>query len=497
MELRDENDHSPQFSQPYYQAEVSASTAQGTSVLTLSAEDPDSGLNSLLSFSLTHMDLPLSFRVNHSSGVVSTGQGFRGDVTSYVIAAAVSDRGAPQPRTDTTAIFITVVPDNDHPPQFSQPEGYSVVIPEAWPPGESVVQISARDPDPIDSPITFSISSGDPGGMFTVDPSTGLIHLSGELDYQTQSLYQLVVIAQDGGTPPRNSTASVNISIEDVNNHAPRFDLVQYTISILENTTVGTLVGVITASDPDAASITYILTVNSYDDDGFPLFSLDNETGVLVTTAPLDRELSPVHHLLVSAVDSGYPIRLSNSVPVTVVLVDLNDTPPHFDQSDYTFPLLRYLAPGLYVGMVTATDDDLIGRELEYSIDSNTSDGLFVINSTSGVILTRARVPEDGLTDYQLTVTVFDGDSITTVPVTLELTSDGHFCEGKHSYSTQKWSFISLFLSLLFLSLSLFLQSLGCVLMFLQSTVHLLPLGHVILVSWALSMTHSALMKNT
>ena len=429
IELRDENDHSPQFTESYYQAEVAASAAEGTSVLSLSATDPDSGSNAELTYFLTHLDVPLSFTVDRTTGVVFTGRGFIGIVESYVVVAAVSDQGAPHPRSDTTTIFITVVPGNNFAPLFSEMEGYSVVVPETLPVGGSVVNILASDPDSVDSQITFSITSGDPEEIFVINPSTGLLTLAGSLDYQEQSLYWLQVTAEDSGTPSRSSPIAVNISIEDINNHAPLFATPTYTVSLLENATVGSSVALISASDVDASSITYILTVNSYQS-GTPLFTLDSATGLLTTTSALDRELSGVHELLTSAVDSGYPIRLSNSVPVIIILIDLNDTPPQFDQSDYIFPVLRYLASDLYVAMVIATDSDLIGQQLEYDIVGDTSGGLFTINSTSGVISTRVRVPEDALTDYHLEVTAFDGALMTTVPVTLQLTSDGHFCEG-------------------------------------------------------------------
>ena len=428
--LRDENDHSPQFTEPYYQTEISSSAPVGTNVITLSADDRDSGENAELSYLLTHLDIPLSFIVDHDTGVVSVGLGFRGDINTYVLGASVSDRGAPQPRSDTTTIFITVVPHNAYPPQFSQPGGYNVTIDETLSLGGSVVQIFASDLDPTDSLITFSITSGDPEEIFTMDPSTGIIYLSGVLDYQMESSYQLEVTAEDNGTPSRNSTVVVNISIKDINNHAPIFDESQYTISILENTSIGSSVAMITASDPDTINITYILTVNSYDEDGIALFSLSSDCGTLTTTSSLDREVTDVHELLISAVDSGYPVRLSNSVPVSVILIDLNDTPPQFDQSDYIFLLLRYLASNLYVATVTATDSDLIGQQLVYDIVNDTSEGLFAIDSTTGVISTRHRVPEDALVDYSLILTAFDGHITTTVLVTMILTSEGQYCEG-------------------------------------------------------------------
>lgn len=53
--------------------------------------------------------------------------------------------------------------------------------------------------------------------------------LSGEistrlaLDREQQSSYQLVVVVQDGGTPPRSATGTAHISVLDENDNAPTF----------------------------------------------------------------------------------------------------------------------------------------------------------------------------------------------------------------------------------------------------------------------------------
>lgn len=43
------------------------------------------------------------------------------------------------------------------------------------------------------------------------------------LDREQQSSYQLVVVVQDGGTPPRTATGAAHITVLDENDHAPAF----------------------------------------------------------------------------------------------------------------------------------------------------------------------------------------------------------------------------------------------------------------------------------
>lgn len=43
------------------------------------------------------------------------------------------------------------------------------------------------------------------------------------LDREQQSSYQLVVVVQDGGTPPRSATGTAHITVLDENDNTPSF----------------------------------------------------------------------------------------------------------------------------------------------------------------------------------------------------------------------------------------------------------------------------------
>ena len=428
--LIDENDNNPVFSQMFYSVQIPESTAFGTEILELDAMDIDSGSNSELVFSITHLNVPNSFAINQTSGAIATNVTFRlvEDVTSsYIISAAVSDRGNPRPRIDTTTVFIEVTPDNVYPPEFNPPQGYSVEIPETLIVGGTVAEISAVDPDTGLSP-TFAIASGDTFAKFDIDPSTGLLTLTSTLDVLQASSYQLVVTATDSGAPPLRGSVGVNVTVIDVNNHVPEFQGTPYVAEVSENVAVGTSVITVFATDPDAVNVTYALTINTYQD-GSPLFLLDSRSGTVYTAAGIDREFAAQLEILVTAIDSGYPLRLSNSVPVTVLVQDLNDNPPRFNQSEFTIPALRLLSPGQFVSTVTATDADVVGQELAYGITADSSLGVFAIDPPTGDIFTSLQVPE-GSDSFELTLAVSDGVFVTEVPVLIELVDSGEFCEG-------------------------------------------------------------------
>ena len=426
VSLIDENDNSPQFSEMFYQISIPESTQVGTEILTLEASDADSGTNSELVFSITHLSQPLTFVVNQTTGVVATNSTFDLDsLTSYVISASVADRGNPQPRAAATTIFVEVVPNNDDPPMFSNPDGYSIEIPDTLNVGGSIIQVSASDMDSV----AYSIQSGGSGGMFAIDPSTGLLTLSGRLDFNARTSHSLLIEAVDGGMPPRTALVEVNITVLDRNSHAPLFDSDTYHVSVFENVTIATSIIQVMATDGDASNVTYQIAVNYYTG-GVAAFDIDPVTGVVVTVSGLDREESETIELLVSAVDSGYILRRSTSVPLIVTLLDLNDSPPVFSQPEYHPPLLRLLSSEKSVTRILATDADLVGEEIVYSIMADSSGGLFRIDAETGTIVTAGRVPE-ATSGYQLIVEASDGEFVTSVAVNLVPVDDGDFCEGE------------------------------------------------------------------
>ena len=434
ISLLDENDNSPQFSEMFYRISIPELTPVGTEILTLEASDADSGTNSELVFSITHLSEPLTFVINQTSGVLATNETFMFDfVTSFVISVEVADRGNPQPRGASTTVFVEVVPDNISPPLFSEPDGYSVEVPETLDIGGAVITVSAFDLLEMDS-VVYSLESEGSDGIFDIDPSTGLVTLLDTLDFKAQPFHRLVVIATDSGTPPTTTSVELNITVLDVNNHAPVFEQRSYQVSVFENVTVGTQIiqVVATDADVDTSNITYQITVN-YRPQGVPAFSINEFTGVIVTTTPIDREEDDVIQLLVSAIDSGYVLRRSTTIPVIVELVDLNDSPPVFVQSEFSAGVLRLLSTGKPVTQVVAVDPDsaAVGEELMYSIVNGDSGGLFSINPASGWIDTTGRVPEE-TRGYLLNVSAFDGVFLVSVLVNLLPVDNGEFCEGMY-----------------------------------------------------------------
>ncbi|KAG8131653.1 hypothetical protein E2320_009564 [Naja naja] len=92
-----------------------------------------------------------------------------------------------------------------------------------------IVHFIAVDKDQegtANSEVVFCLVSQTPElkpRLFTIDSTSGIIHITQCLDYETNRNFRLVIRASDRGSPSLSSTATINIAVEDSNNNLPVF----------------------------------------------------------------------------------------------------------------------------------------------------------------------------------------------------------------------------------------------------------------------------------
>lgn len=116
-------------------------------------------------------------------------------------------------------------------------------------------------------------------------------------------------------------------------------------------------------------------------------FRVDTATGTeftLKTSGALDRETTPSYTLVLTATDSG-TTPLASMVTCTVTVTDINDETPVFGVSQaVTFP--ENTPTTTVIDTITATDADIgANARLTYLIESGDVDGVFVIDSDTGL----------------------------------------------------------------------------------------------------------------
>lgn len=85
---------------------------------------------------------------------------------------------------------------------------------------------------------SYSLAGGD--GKFSINPATGQIITSALLDRETRGSYQLVVVASDGGLPQgMSSSATVEVTVADINDNPPRFHHHPYVTHVPASTSAG------------------------------------------------------------------------------------------------------------------------------------------------------------------------------------------------------------------------------------------------------------------
>lgn len=250
----------------------------GSDVL-IQASDADSGLNSMIRYSVVDANYGGIITVNPITGELTLNSSVSSSHTSrgqYEVVIRATDLGIPPLYADANVHVRVGVSGNQRP--IFKNVTYAVTIPENAPRTTEILRVRATDPDGPDNLIEYSLVNSDDN--FHVNRKTGAVSVSErailDLDTAGTSYYHLVVIATDSGLPIREiAHADVYINVTDVNDKPPKFDSdVSYIVYVPEMTAVGQVVFKVNAVDPDEnASIRYAIVepTRANDKTGLPL----------------------------------------------------------------------------------------------------------------------------------------------------------------------------------------------------------------------------------
>ncbi|XP_078508042.1 cadherin-22 [Lissotriton helveticus] len=241
------------------------------------------------------------------------------------------------------------------------------------------------DSDEGDSSIKYTISGEGAGTIFIINELTGDIHATERLDREHKTFYTLRAQARDRETNNLLEPESeFVIKVQDINDSEPKFMQVPYIGSIPELSPIGTSVMQVTASDADdpmygsSARVVYSVL------DGEQHFSVDSKTGVIRTAVGnLDREFQDRYEVVIRATDmAGQMGGLSGSTTVTIVITDVNDSPPRFPQKMYQFSIAESAPIGTLIGTVKAEDLDLgENTDMMYQIQEEEGTNMFKVTT--------------------------------------------------------------------------------------------------------------------
>lgn len=398
---------------------VSENAANGTVVGTVIAADVDQGQS--LTYRILASPVPGAFAINPATGQITVANGALLDFesrTSIELGVQADDNGTPVLGT-VAPITINITNMNEAPVTPNR----SFSIAENAAAGATVGTVTATDPDAGQS-LTYAITGGNVNNAFAVHPTTGAVTVSNPaaLNFETTPVFNLTVTATDNGSPVRSGSAVVAIDLLNVN-EAPTVN--PATFAVDENRANGTVIGTITATDPDAGQTrTFAITGGNPNN----AFAINPTTGVLTVsnTAALNFEATPQFALTVTATDNGSPAR-SGSALVTINLLNVNETPVLAAQA---FAVKTKSKAGTVVGTVVSSDPD-VGQTRTYAIVSGNGSSnkpVFAINATTGVITVKTASSVTSSGKYTLGIRVTDNGSpslSTTGTITIYVNSSG------------------------------------------------------------------------
>ncbi|KAG7484197.1 hypothetical protein MATL_G00046980 [Megalops atlanticus] len=422
LEIKDLNDNAPSFNRDHIDLNISETAAPGTRIPLEGANDPDSGSFGVQTYEITPKDM-------FGLDIKTRGDGSRfaelvlekpldretQSHYSYVITAL--DGGDP-PKFDTVTLNIKVIDSNDNNPVFDQAV-YTVKVMENSPNNTVVIDLNATDPDEgTNGEIVYSFNSyvsEKTRDLFKIDPRTGIIAVTGELDYESTNVYEIDVQAKDLGPNSIPAHCKVTVNVMDANDNVPVIKMLSANsemVEVSENAQLGYVIALVRVSDRDSGANGRV-QLRLQGNVPFRLQEYESFSTILVD-GRLDREQRDTYNLTIEAVDSGVP-PLKTTKSLTVKVTDENDNPPHFTKPHYQEMILENNTPGAYLLSVSARDPDLgLNGTVTYQIIPSQVRDMPVftyvsINPTSGDIYALRSFNHEHTRTFEFKVLAKDG----------------------------------------------------------------------------------------
>ncbi|KAM6952867.1 uncharacterized protein PEZ65_015747 [Lycodopsis pacificus] len=394
IEVLDVNDHPPVFKKSDIMLDISESANLGARFVLDSAEDPDVGVNGLQNYVLSSNDnFILKQHVNPDGSkyaeMVLQKQLDRERVPYLSLKLIAVDGGNPQ-RSGTVNINIIVLDANDNAPVFNQSVYKATVIENAVK-GTHIVTVNATDADSgSNGYITYSISNvrSNIAHLLSIDQVSGLLSVSGPIDFEKDKKYELRIDAKDEGG--LTDSSKVMIEVTDVNDNAPTISVMSFTSPVSEDSPPGTTIGIINVKDLDSGENGQVIC-RIQQNAPFKIKSNLRNYYTLVTDTVLDRETVSEYNITVVATDAGTP-PLSTKRTFYLKVSDVNDNAPLFSENVYNAFIAENNSPGVSLHTVRAKDpDENQNARVSYILEDSDFDGSPIshcvsVNAESGVL---------------------------------------------------------------------------------------------------------------
>lgn len=287
-----------------------------------------------------------------------------------------TDGGKNEARQTSVPVEIEVSDVNDNHPIFEE-YPFKARVPVTTQPGHGILRVKANDLDEgINGDIVYSFSHEQEKSKFRIHITTGTISATAPLTEEEGQVYRLEVIATDRGNPPLSSRGLVEFHMGDLPDSAPvlKFQNNSYELAVHENLPAGTDLIQVTAVRSDGRRQQIVYSIGSGND--LQIFHIDEKSGLLRIENPgkLDAELcctwnkhwngvmdinqakeqtiDATGHMLTVVAKTIGSDPLEAYAKLLVQIIDLNDNPPIFTQTQYLATVLEGNSKGDFVFQV-------------------------------------------------------------------------------------------------------------------------------------------------
>ncbi|XP_034453472.1 protocadherin alpha-3-like isoform X5 [Hippoglossus hippoglossus] len=419
IQIIDINDNAPSFREQEKTFNISESSFSGERYLLPMANDADRGSNSVKSYKLSpneyfSLDVQSGGQHIESAELVLQKSLDREKQSVIHLTLTAVDGGKPA-RSGTLKIVVYVMDTNDNAPVFSQ-SLYKARVIENAPFQTSILTVSATDLDEgINGEITYSfIERGqfNPAAVFSINPETGEITVTGKVDYEEHTAYDIRVQARDKGAPSRSVHGKVLVEVTDVNDNTPEIIITSLMSPVKEDAEIGTVVALVTVTDKDGGK-NGLTAANILGLVPFKLKLNYKNYYSLTVDGPLDRESVAQYNVTIIATDEGTPPLSSTSV-VPIHISDVNDNAPLFSEPVINAYVKENSAVGATILTITAVDPDKEeNAKVTYSLLDGISKSIPMtsvvnINSETGDIISLQVFNFEELKTFQFKVQATD-----------------------------------------------------------------------------------------
>uniref|UniRef100_A0A0L8G475 Cadherin domain-containing protein n=1 Tax=Octopus bimaculoides TaxID=37653 RepID=A0A0L8G475_OCTBM len=432
--IDDVNDVPPYFIPFTTQVNVKENVAVNTEIIQLNAPDPDQTAKVQFSFTepsnainpngltVTKADYNYTnlFRLDPDTGKIFIAKALNRDRVSLITHTVQAVDTAAVDQTGTGTIIINILDVNKIPPRFTQPwtpftPFYNVTLNEEQSVGSSVITLNAIDDDGSIEGYELAETKG----YFVANK--GVVTVNKRIDFEAIEELSFLAYAWDNVEPKMTATATVFVTIQNINDNNPLFKAPIYSFSIEENSLPGQKVGFVSASDVDKGTYGNVLYTI---EDATKSFGINTFTGEITVTnsTALDREKVGEIIVQVTAYDSpgDQSVRRNSTVLVYITLRDQNDNAPIFDRPPYYQRVEEDVVIGTSIFEISAKDIDTgLNAIVTYRKSTGDSDNLFSVSPTGVIGVRQSLQKKAGVYNFQ--VIAYSGILTSVANVTIEV----------------------------------------------------------------------------